>query len=109
MEINARNKKVHFLQPRRPGLPDGMFSNQKSKFGKIFEGLGMKKNGIFYGHLEYIMAILYSLWPFGNLVAVWYISPRFGIKNKEKSGNPTWRIKQRRFVSTAKQDDQMSL
>jgi hypothetical protein len=33
------------------GLPDGMFLNQKSKFGKILEGLGMKKIGIFYGHL----------------------------------------------------------
>jgi hypothetical protein len=29
-----------------------MLSNQKSKFGKIFEGLGMKKVGTFYGHLE---------------------------------------------------------
>jgi hypothetical protein len=39
------------------GLPDGVFSNQKSKFGYIFEGLGMKKVrilwpfGIVYGHL----------------------------------------------------------
>jgi hypothetical protein len=32
------------------GLPDGTFSNQISKFGQIFEGLGMKKVGIFYGH-----------------------------------------------------------
>jgi hypothetical protein len=38
--------------------------------------------------LEYITAIWYSLRPFGNLVAVWYISPRFGILDKEKSGNP---------------------
>jgi hypothetical protein len=48
----------------------------------------MKKAGIFYGHLEYTTAISYSLWPFGNLVAIWYISSRFGILNKEKSGNP---------------------
>jgi hypothetical protein len=42
------------------GLPDGLFSNQKYKFGYILEGLGMKKwvilnvirpFGIFYGHL----------------------------------------------------------
>jgi hypothetical protein len=33
------------------------------------------------------MAIWYILWPFGNVVAVWYISPHFGILNKEKSGN----------------------
>jgi hypothetical protein len=34
------------------GLPDGISSNQKSQFGKILEGLGMEKVGIFYGHLE---------------------------------------------------------
>jgi hypothetical protein len=33
-------------------LPDGLFSNQKYQFGKIFEGHGMEKFGIFYGHLE---------------------------------------------------------
>jgi hypothetical protein len=30
------------------GLPDGIFSNQKSKFGKISEGLAMEKVGILY-------------------------------------------------------------
>jgi hypothetical protein len=45
----------------RAGLPDGMFSNQKSKFGYITEGLGMKKVGFFYGHSEYITAIWYIL------------------------------------------------
>jgi hypothetical protein len=28
------------------------------------------------------------LWPFGSLVAIWYVPPRFGILNKEKSGTP---------------------
>jgi hypothetical protein len=28
------------------------------------------------------------LWSFGNLVAVWYISPVLVHLNKEKSGNP---------------------
>jgi hypothetical protein len=41
-----------------PGLPDGKFSNQKYQFGKILEGFGMKKVGIFYEHLEYCMASL---------------------------------------------------
>jgi hypothetical protein len=36
--------------------PCGMFSNQKSKFGKFFEGLAMKK----------VTAIWYILLPFGN-------------------------------------------
>jgi hypothetical protein len=48
----------------------------------------MKKVGIFYGHLEFLTAIWYILWPFDNLIAIWYILPRFGIFNKEKSGNP---------------------
>jgi hypothetical protein len=48
----------------------------------------MEKVGIFYGHLEYIAAIWYTLWPFGNLVALWYIFTRFGILCKEKSGSP---------------------
>jgi hypothetical protein len=43
-----------------PGLPDDLFSNKKSKFGLILEGLGMEKVGtymyslaigIYYDHL----------------------------------------------------------
>jgi hypothetical protein len=48
----------------------------------------MENIGIFYGHLESIMAIGYIIWPFGNLVVFWYIFPRFGILYHEKSGNP---------------------
>jgi hypothetical protein len=48
-------------------LPDGIFSNQKSKFGSIWEGLEMENVGIFYGHLEYIMAYCFIAWLFGNL------------------------------------------
>jgi hypothetical protein len=44
--------------------------------------------GIFLGHLEYFMTIWYILWPFGNLVLIWNIYPRFGILCQEKSGNP---------------------
>jgi hypothetical protein len=40
-------------------LPDGIFSNQKSKLGKILEGLAMKVVGIFYCHFVYFMAIWY--------------------------------------------------
>jgi hypothetical protein len=32
----------------RAGLPDGKFSDQKSQFGKILEGLVMEDVGIFY-------------------------------------------------------------
>jgi hypothetical protein len=34
------------------------------------------------------MAIWYPLWPFGTLVVIWYIFPRFGTLHQEKSGNP---------------------
>jgi hypothetical protein len=34
-------------------LPDDLFSNQKSQFGKNFEGLRLDNVEIFYGHLEY--------------------------------------------------------
>jgi hypothetical protein len=39
------------------GLPDGLFSNQKSQFGYILEGLAMEDVGIFYVHLAYFMPI----------------------------------------------------
>jgi hypothetical protein len=48
----------------------------------------MEKVGIFYGRLECITAIWSILWPFGNLVALWYIFSRSGILCREKSGNP---------------------
>jgi hypothetical protein len=43
-----------------PGLPDGSFSYQKSKFGKILESLGMENVGIFWGHLEYCSHTWYN-------------------------------------------------
>jgi hypothetical protein len=52
----------------RSGLPDGLFTNQKSKFGKILDGLAMEDVGIFHGHFfqftvfSHIFDIWYSLW-----------------------------------------------
>jgi hypothetical protein len=60
-------------------LPDGLFSNQKSQFGYILEGLEI---GIFYGHLEYdthlvyLKDILYIFWSFGTFFPFWYVVPR---------------------------------
>jgi hypothetical protein len=56
-------------------LPDGIFSNQKSKFEYILEGLAIEKVAIFYGHLV-------------SFTAIWYILCCFGVLYKEKSGNP---------------------
>jgi hypothetical protein len=43
---------------------------------------------IFHGHLEYFTVNWYILWPFGNVVVIWFIFTRFGILRQEKSGNP---------------------
>jgi hypothetical protein len=48
---------------------------------------------ILYGHLEYFTVIWYILWPFSNVVVIWYIFPRFGILCEEKSGNPAYNDK----------------
>jgi hypothetical protein len=45
------------VHPRTPGLPDGLFSNQKSQFGKKILGLRLENVAIFYGHLENLMDI----------------------------------------------------
>jgi hypothetical protein len=50
----------------RAGLPDGLFSNQKSKFGQNWEGLGKENGVILCAHLGYFTAIWYNLWPFGR-------------------------------------------
>jgi hypothetical protein len=46
-----------------PGLPNGFFSDQKSQFGYIREGLGMENVDIYSGHLEYLR-------PLGTYVGV---------------------------------------
>jgi hypothetical protein len=49
----------------------------------------MEKGGMnIYGHLQYVTAIWYLFWPFGNLVVIWYIFPYFGQLCEDKSGNP---------------------
>jgi hypothetical protein len=65
------------------GLPDDLFSNQKTVWVNFERVLQRKKIwsilmpfGIFYGHLVYFMAIWYILWPFGILFPVWYVVPR---------------------------------
>jgi hypothetical protein len=71
------------------GLPDALFSDQKSQFGYILEGLAMEDVCILsdiwsmYGHLIYFMDIWYRY-----SVVIWYIFPRFGLLFQEESGNP---------------------
>jgi hypothetical protein len=79
-----------------PGLPDGLFSNQKSQFRSILEDPAMEDVGmyiiwpfgLFCGHLVYFAAIWVSF------KAIWYKFSRFGIfflfwyVVPTKSGNP---------------------
>jgi hypothetical protein len=62
----------------------------------------MENVGTFYGHLEYITAIWYILWPFGILVVNWNNFPCFGILHYEKSGNPGTRVK---YIQTRSSGD----
>jgi hypothetical protein len=72
----------------KSGLSDGIFSNQKSQFGSILEGLTIEDEiyfmgiwsisrpfGMFNGHLVYF-------------VVIWYNFSRFGVFCQEKSDNP---------------------
>jgi hypothetical protein len=65
------------------GLPDGLFSNQKSRFGQNLEGLRWENVAIFYGHLEYftdILDVLRQLITFCvrlvHFFRFWYHAPR---------------------------------
>jgi hypothetical protein len=53
-----------------PRLPDGLFSNRKSKLGQILESLATEDAGTFYGHLVRFTVFCYILWTF---VIVWGI------------------------------------
>jgi hypothetical protein len=86
-------------QQTKSGLPDGLFSNQKSKFGQILEGPRKENAGKFYGHWEYFTAIWYNLRPLGNVVVNWYTFPRFGTLCQEKSGNPGQNVRNLRRVT----------
>jgi hypothetical protein len=70
----------------RTGLPDGLFSYQKSQFRFIFEGAEMENLGIFFGHFWYFKAIWVFLMPFG--VFCDYLVHIFGMLHRLKSGNP---------------------
>jgi hypothetical protein len=71
------------------GLPDGIFSYQKSQFGYIFAGLAMLKVWL---HFVAILNILRQLGKFYGQVAyfviVWYISTSFGMFCQEKIWQP---------------------
>jgi hypothetical protein len=70
-------------------LPDGLFSNQKSQFGYILEGLRLDNVNIFYDHKDYFTDIWDDiLSPFGTFCVLSVNFSGFGVMGKEKSGNP---------------------
>jgi hypothetical protein len=98
MKFTSRGEKP-YVRPCFTGLPDGLFSNQKSQFGSILDGLAKENLDIFYDHFVYFTAIGNILWPFGifcgNLVYLspfWYFGPRKiwqpGCFTKELSAMP---------------------
>jgi hypothetical protein len=56
----------------KPGLPDGLFSDQKSQFEDTLEDPEMENAVIFS---EYFTTIGYILWAFDHFVVIWYIFP----------------------------------
>jgi hypothetical protein len=64
------------LKLDKAGLPDGIFSNQKSQFGSILKSLTMKDVDLFYGHLIYFTANWYTCYDhLAYFVVIWYIFP----------------------------------
>jgi hypothetical protein len=74
---NLEKSTKHVL--KSPGLPDGLFSNQKSKFGSILEGLEMEDVGKYYRHLLHFTVSCYFLWTFGIACGNLAYFFRFGI------------------------------
>jgi hypothetical protein len=64
----SRNLRTKLDQ--EPGLPDGIISNQKSKFGLILECIAMKYIGKLCCYLVHFTAIWYILWSFGYIFPV---------------------------------------
>jgi hypothetical protein len=70
------------------GLPDGLFSNQKSQFGKNFYGFRLENVDVFYT-IWNILRIFFIFCDHSvHFVFIWYIFSIFGIMDQEKSGNP---------------------
>jgi hypothetical protein len=71
-----------------PGLPGGLFSNQKSQFWKNLEGLGVGNVFVFYDHFEYFTAIWYNLLPFVIVCCRLVHLFRFGVLRPRKIWQP---------------------
>jgi hypothetical protein len=68
-----------------PGLPDGLFSNQKSQFGLILEGSRLENVNIFYAHLEYFT----DIWDLRFPSVEDSPEPSIAITGSQMSANPS--------------------
>jgi hypothetical protein len=112
--IQKHKKKLEwkkgFIEGNDPGLPDGIFSNQKSQFGWILECLAMKYVGKFHDHLVYFTAnrifygyIWYILWSFGIFCGLfgiffpfWYVIER---KIWQPCNDHSWHCQKRKTLA----------
>jgi hypothetical protein len=60
------NVDFHIADRQNQGCQMAYFQNKKIQFWYIFEGLETENVGTFFAHKEYITAVWYILWPFGN-------------------------------------------
>jgi hypothetical protein len=75
-EIQPCPKPLQAYSTNSPGLPDDIFSFQKSGFWYIFEDIGMENASTFYGYLEYFIDLCYILRPFVIFFPFWYVVAR---------------------------------
>jgi hypothetical protein len=71
-----------------PGLPDGLFSNQKSQIWVNFGGSLNGKCWYIFDHLEYFLTIWYNLWPFGIVCGHLLYFSQFGMFGPRKIWQP---------------------
>jgi hypothetical protein len=64
------------------------FQNKNPNLGNFLMASQFEDAGIFYAHLVYFTAILYTLWTFGIFCGNLVHFTRFRKLNQEKSGNP---------------------
>jgi hypothetical protein len=63
------------------------FQTKNPNLGRFWRALEWKMMVYFMVIWNILLSFGINLWPFGNVVIIWYISPTFGILCK-KSGNP---------------------
>jgi hypothetical protein len=64
------------------------FQTKNPNLGKFWRALKWKRLLNSLAIWNILLPFITILWPFGNLVAIWYIFQRFGLLCQEKSGNP---------------------